>query len=127
MHATARILLVDDDPSLLKMMGVYLGRLGYSVTLANTTEKAWAEVEAAPSGYDIAVLDGSTRAQNAARQPVAVRGGRQRVSHGHHRDRSRRAGTRSRSAKAVRSRDAGGRAAEDACRARRKSLIWPRK
>src|ERR1039458_6962533 len=59
MHATGRILLVDDDPSLLKMMGVYLGRLGYSVTLANSTEKAWAEVEAAPSGYAIAVLDGS--------------------------------------------------------------------
>ena len=58
-QATARILLVDDDPSLLKMMGLYLGRLGYSVTLANSTEKAWAEVEAAPSGYDIAVLDGS--------------------------------------------------------------------
>jgi two-component system cell cycle sensor histidine kinase/response regulator CckA len=58
-HRTARILVVDDEPSLLKMMGVYLGRLGYSVTLANSTEKAWAEVEAAPSGYDIAVLDGS--------------------------------------------------------------------
>ena len=58
-HSTARILLVDDEPSLLKMMGVYLGRLGYSVTLANSTEEAWAEVEAAPSGYDIAVLDGS--------------------------------------------------------------------
>ena len=58
-HATGRILLVDDDPSLLKMMGVYLGRLGYSVTLANSTEQAWAEVEGAPSGYAIAVLDGS--------------------------------------------------------------------
>ena len=58
-HSTTRILLVDDDPSLLKMMGVYLGRLGYSVTLANSTEQAWAEVEAAPSGYAIAVLDGS--------------------------------------------------------------------
>jgi len=58
-HAAERILLVDDEPSLLKMMGVYLGRLGYSVTLANSTEKAWAEVEAAPSGYAIAVLDGS--------------------------------------------------------------------
>ena len=58
-HSTARILLVDDDPSLLKMMGVYLGRLGYSVTLANSTEQAWAEVEAAPSGYAIAILDGS--------------------------------------------------------------------
>jgi DNA-binding NtrC family response regulator len=59
MHATGRILLVDDEPSLLKMMGAYLGRLGYSVTLANSTEEAWAEVEAAPSGYAIAVLDGS--------------------------------------------------------------------
>ena len=58
-HGAARILIVDDEPSLLKMMGVYLGRLGYSVTLANSTEKAWAEVEAAPSGYAIAVLDGS--------------------------------------------------------------------
>ena len=58
-HLTARILLVDDDSSLLKMMGVYLGRLGYSVTLANSTEQGWAEVEAAPSGYAIAVLDGS--------------------------------------------------------------------
>jgi len=58
-HRTARILIVDDEPSLLKMMGVYLGRLGYSVTLANSTEKAWAEVEASHSGYDIAVLDGS--------------------------------------------------------------------
>ena len=58
-HTTARILIVDDEPSLLKMMGVYLGRLGYSVTLANTTELGWAEVEAAPSGYDLAVLDGS--------------------------------------------------------------------
>jgi DNA-binding NtrC family response regulator len=58
-QATARILLVDDDPSLLKMMGVYLGRLGYSVTMANSTEKAWEEVEAAPSGYAIAILDGS--------------------------------------------------------------------
>jgi DNA-binding NtrC family response regulator len=58
-HTTARILIVDDEPSLLKMMGVYLGRLGYAVTLANSTEKAWAEVEAAPSGYDVAVMDGS--------------------------------------------------------------------
>ena len=58
-HRAARILIVDDEPSLLKMMGVYLGRLGYPVTLADSTEKAWAEVEAAPSGYDIAVLDGS--------------------------------------------------------------------
>lgn len=54
---TGRILLVDDEPPLLKMMSLYLARLGYSVTTAGTTEKAWAEVEAAPADFDIAVLD----------------------------------------------------------------------
>jgi DNA-binding NtrC family response regulator len=52
-----RILIVDDEPTLLKMMAVYLGRLGYSVATANTTEKAWAVVEAAPEEFGIAVLD----------------------------------------------------------------------
>jgi two-component system cell cycle sensor histidine kinase/response regulator CckA len=56
-QVTGRILLVDDEPPLLKMMSLYLGRLGYSVTTAATTDKAWAEVEAAPGGFDIAVLD----------------------------------------------------------------------
>ncbi|MGA2268401.1 MAG: response regulator [Bryobacteraceae bacterium] len=58
-HGGGRILIVDDEPSVLKMMGVYLGRLGYSVTTTNSTQKAWAQVEAAPSDYAIAVLDGS--------------------------------------------------------------------
>jgi DNA-binding NtrC family response regulator len=57
MVPSARILLVDDEPTLLKMMTVYLGRLGYSVTAANTTEKALAEVEAAPEAFAVAVLD----------------------------------------------------------------------
>ena len=54
---TGRILVVDDEPPLLKMMSLYLGRLGYSVTTANTTEKAWAEIEAAPGEFACAVLD----------------------------------------------------------------------
>lgn len=54
---TGRILVVDDEPPLLKMLSLYLGRLGYSVTAANTTEKAWAEVEAAPHEFACAVLD----------------------------------------------------------------------
>jgi CheY-like chemotaxis protein len=45
------------------LVSSYLGRLGYSVTAANTTEKALAEMEAALAGesrqYDIAVLDAS--------------------------------------------------------------------
>ena len=55
--AQGRILLVDDEPPLLKMMSLYLGRLGYSVTTATTTEKAWAEVEASPGDFACAVID----------------------------------------------------------------------
>jgi len=55
--APRRILLVDDEPTLLKMMALYLGRLGYSVTTENTTEGALADVEAAPELFGVAVLD----------------------------------------------------------------------
>jgi DNA-binding NtrC family response regulator len=56
-NSASRILLVDDEPALLKMVGAYLGRLGYSVTTANTTDKAWAEMEASPESIAVAVLD----------------------------------------------------------------------
>jgi len=60
MDRTARrILIVDDEPPLLRMMSLFLGRHGYTVTTADTTEKAWALVQADPSAFDIAVLDGS--------------------------------------------------------------------
>ncbi len=52
-----RILIVDDQPALLRMMNVYLTRLGYSVATANTTERALAHVRADPGGTDVAVLD----------------------------------------------------------------------
>ncbi len=52
---------MDDEPSLLKLVSTYLRRLGYAVTTANTTEKAWEEMESAlASGngvYAVAVLD----------------------------------------------------------------------
>jgi DNA-binding NtrC family response regulator len=56
-QAAGRILIVDDEPSLLKMLSVYLGRLGYAVTTANTTEKAWTTVESSPTDFAVAVLD----------------------------------------------------------------------
>ena len=56
-EAAGRILIVDDEPSLLKMMTVYLRRLGYTVVTAGGTEKAWAEVEAAAHTFAVAVLD----------------------------------------------------------------------
>jgi len=54
-----RILIVDDEPALLKMMSVYLDRLGYSVTALNSTDAAWREVEASAGEFAVAVLDGS--------------------------------------------------------------------
>jgi DNA-binding NtrC family response regulator len=56
-HAAARILLVDDEPQLLKMMTKYLMRLGYGVVSTSSTEEAWATIEAAPSGYALALVD----------------------------------------------------------------------
>ena len=56
-NTASRILIVDDEPTLLKMLAVYLRRLGYAVVAAGSTEKAWAEVEAAPHAFALAVLD----------------------------------------------------------------------
>lgn len=56
-QSAGKILIVDDEPALLKMMSVYLGRLGYPVATASSTDTAWNEVQAAPSSYAIAVLD----------------------------------------------------------------------
>jgi DNA-binding NtrC family response regulator len=56
-RSSGRILIVDDQPALLRMMGVYLTRLGYTVSTAGTTEQAWAAVEADPAATDVAVLD----------------------------------------------------------------------
>jgi DNA-binding NtrC family response regulator len=54
-----RILLVDDDPSLLKMMSIYLGRVGFAVTVSSRTDEAWKAFEASPGDFAVAVLDGS--------------------------------------------------------------------
>jgi DNA-binding NtrC family response regulator len=58
-HDTGRILIVDDEPPLLRMMSLYLGRLGYDVTTADATDEAWELVEADPASFVVAVLDGS--------------------------------------------------------------------
>jgi DNA-binding NtrC family response regulator len=52
-----RILLVDDEPQLLKMMSLYLKRRGFEVTPADSTEAAWSEIDAAPGEFAVAVLD----------------------------------------------------------------------
>ena len=54
---STRVLLVDDEPQLLKVMSVYLARLGYPVATARSTEQALAAFERAPADFAVAVLD----------------------------------------------------------------------
>ena len=56
-NSQGRILIVDDEPALLKMMNAYLSRLGYTVTTSKSTDAAWKETEADPAQFDLAVLD----------------------------------------------------------------------
>ena len=58
-RTASRILIVDDEPPLLRMMSLFLSRMGYDVTTVDATDKAWALVEADPSAFDAALLDGS--------------------------------------------------------------------
>ena len=60
-NSASRILIVDDEDTLLKMLCVYLRRLGYTVVPACSTEEAWAEVEAAPAAFALAVLDATMK------------------------------------------------------------------
>ena len=54
-----KILIVDDDPALLKMMGLFLNRMGYQVTTMDGTDRAWTEMESRVSEFAGAVLDAS--------------------------------------------------------------------
>jgi two-component system response regulator AtoC len=54
-----RVLIVDDEPALLKMMSAYLARLGFAVATANDTEQAWSVLESASASIALAVIDAS--------------------------------------------------------------------
>jgi DNA-binding NtrC family response regulator len=53
----SRILIVDDEPPLLRMMSLYLERKGYQVRVAGSAAKARSELAAAPGSYHVVVLD----------------------------------------------------------------------
>jgi len=52
-----RILIVDDEPPLLRMMSIYLGRKNYRVTVAGSAPKARLELAASPGEYRVVVMD----------------------------------------------------------------------
>ncbi|MFY9726522.1 MAG: response regulator [Bryobacteraceae bacterium] len=56
-YPSREILIVDDEASLLKLMSVYLRRLGYAASGANTMEKAWAHLKRHPERIAAVVLD----------------------------------------------------------------------
>jgi two-component system, cell cycle sensor histidine kinase and response regulator CckA len=55
--AAGRILIVDDDAALLKVMDAYLSRLGYRVDACRSGAEAWARMQANPSLYAGALVD----------------------------------------------------------------------
>lgn len=52
-----RILIVDDEPSLLRMMSLYLSRKGFSVAVADGAEAARAQTASSTDGFDVVVAD----------------------------------------------------------------------
>jgi DNA-binding NtrC family response regulator len=57
MTEPVRILLVDDEPPLLKLMQTYLARLGYSVEACPDGASAKAAFASNPGGFDLVVAD----------------------------------------------------------------------
>jgi two-component system, cell cycle sensor histidine kinase and response regulator CckA len=54
---SGRILIVDDEPRLLRMIHIYLERQGYSLETFGRTEDAWAAFQTDPGAYSAALLD----------------------------------------------------------------------
>jgi two-component system, cell cycle sensor histidine kinase and response regulator CckA len=52
-----RILVVDDEHQLLKILTRYLAKLGYQVVASSSTGDAWSQIEAAPESYSLALID----------------------------------------------------------------------
>jgi CheY-like chemotaxis protein len=53
----ARILLVDDEPALVKLMQTYLSRMGYTVDTSGDADGAFDAFERSSHQYDLLVAD----------------------------------------------------------------------
>ena len=60
------ILIIDDEPPLLRMMSLFLARSGYRVTVAAGAAKARTELAAAAGGFDVIVIDATLPDANMA-------------------------------------------------------------
>src|SRR3954453_10259856 len=66
-----KILIVDDEPPLLKMMGLYLKRVGFDAALFESSDGAWTAVEGDAGEYAGAVLDATLRGMTT--QDLAIK------------------------------------------------------
>ncbi len=57
MMTTVRLLLVDDEPSVLRLMAGYLQRVGYQVDPCASGREARAAFDAAPDQYSAVIVD----------------------------------------------------------------------
>jgi len=82
-----KILIVDDEPSLLGLLQRYLHRLGYEVDVAATPQDALAQFEADPGKYGCVLTDlklpGMTGEEMLDRMRALRPGLRALVSSGH--------------------------------------------
>jgi two-component system cell cycle sensor histidine kinase/response regulator CckA len=52
-----KVLVVDDDPPLLRTMGVFLARRGYEVVTCGSGNEALEKLQADPGVYSVMVVD----------------------------------------------------------------------
>jgi DNA-binding NtrC family response regulator len=52
-----KLLLIDDEPALLRLMQTYLTRLGYEVEAIADGQRAWARYRENAGAYDLVVAD----------------------------------------------------------------------
>jgi DNA-binding response OmpR family regulator len=52
-----RILVVDDEPALLRLVELYLDRLGYQVTACRTSEEALERAGSTAGEYSLVIVD----------------------------------------------------------------------
>ncbi|MDX2152045.1 MAG: response regulator [Bryobacteraceae bacterium] len=62
--AVDRILIVDDESSLLGLLEKYLQRMGYSVVACSTAAEGWKSFSPEPDQYALAVIDYSLPDRN---------------------------------------------------------------
>ena len=80
MDIKPKILIVDDEPALVRLMEMYLARLGYLVKAFTSATAALEEFEAEPAQYGVLIADltmpempGDVMAQTMAAANTALR------------------------------------------------------